>query len=78
MKYMTLMITSSLLAACSYLPGKEAADNRASVKVDCSGAVGWEECFRKADSHCRTGFDIFNKEENMVTGLRSLTFACKK
>lgn len=67
----------SLLSACSTLSPNKTVDTREWVNVDCSGAAGWEACYKKAESRCPNGFDIASKEENLVTGLRSFAYACR-
>lgn len=76
MKKYAAISTVLFLAACSSMPGKS-TDNREWLTVSCSGAAGWKVCFDAAQRECPKGFDIANKQENLVTGLRSFEFACK-
>ena len=46
--------------------------------VSCSGFKGWQDCTTYALQACPNGFEIKNKEENLVWQARELTFQCKK
>jgi len=67
-----------LLTACSSVFPNKTTETREWQTVNCSGAAGWEVCFRKAEARCPNGFDTANREENMVTGLRAFAVSCRK
>ena len=67
-----------LLAACSSIFPNKTTDAREWQTANCSGAAGWEVCFKKAESRCPNGFDTADREENPVTGLRKFAFVCRK
>lgn len=77
MRRMYLVLLAVSVYGCGTLSDKT-ADTREWLAVSCSGAVGWDACFKRASTLCPRGFDMANKEENLVTGLRSFSFACKK
>jgi len=67
-----------LLAACSSIFPNKTTETREWQTANCSGALDWNVCYKKAESRCPNGFDTANREENMVTGLRKFQFACRK
>jgi hypothetical protein len=77
MRTLLLIAIAATLAACASEP-KQASNNREWITVSCSGAVGWKACSDKGMQLCPNGFDIANKEENLITGLRSYQIACKR
>ena len=77
MRNVMLFCLLGMLASCASTGGKT-ADNREWVRVTCSGAAGWTVCTDKSLALCPNGYDIANKEENLVTGLRAYEIACKK
>jgi len=70
--------TIILLSSCSSLLPAKATDTREWFTTDCNNASGWDICHKKAGARCPSGYDIANKEENMLTGLRKFEFACRK
>ncbi len=78
MNKIAVVVLTILLSACSSIFPNSTKDTRAWQTADCSGAAGWDVCTKKAKSHCPNGFEIANKQENMVTGLRSFEFSCRK
>lgn len=72
----TALIT--LLSACSSILPNKVTDTREWQAADCTGSAGWEACYNKAESRCKSGYDIANREENMLSGLRTFSFACRK
>lgn len=77
MKTSAALLLVLMLSACAEL-GLTKSDNRELTRIDCSGAAGWAVCYKQADTRCPSGFDIMQKEENLITGLRSISIACKK
>jgi hypothetical protein len=75
-KVIPAIFTLCLCACSSVLPNK-AVETREWKTAECSGAQSWVDCNRQADSHCSKGYDIANKEENLVTGLRRFEFSCR-
>ena len=65
----------ALLTSCTTMPQKY--QHNLGV-VSCSGFKGWQDCTAYALQACPNGFDIKNKEENLVLQARALTFQCKK
>lgn len=66
------------LSACSSVFPNKTTDPREWQTADCSGAAGWEACYAKAESRCPKGYDIANREENILSGLRTFAFTCRK
>lgn len=76
MRKLLMACVIAALTACASTPKQ--ADNREWVRVTCSGAVGWNVCAEKGLALCPNGYDIADKEENLITGLRAYAVACKK
>lgn len=76
MKNLLIVSMLAALTACASTPKQ--ADTREWIRVTCSGAAGWTACTDKSLALCPNGYDIANKEENLVTGLRAYEIACKK
>lgn len=77
MQNATSIMLILLLSACSTIFPNKTIDSRVWNTAECSGAAGWETCFRKADSICLNGYDMAKKQESPITLLRSFEFACK-
>jgi hypothetical protein len=74
----SFMVLMLLLGSCSAVLPNKNVETRQWQTADCSGAAGWETCFRKADYRCPNGYDFANKEENPISGLRKFQFSCRK
>jgi len=64
-----------LLTSCTGI-SQQGHDNL--LVVSCSGFKGWQDCTSYAFHGCPNGFEIKNKQENLVLQARELTFQCKK
>lgn len=77
MKKIGLGMIVVLMTGCA-APGIEKQQARSAwVTVTCSGFSGWGSCIRQAQNACRHGYDVANQEENPVTQMRSMQYACK-
>jgi hypothetical protein len=45
--------------------------------VSCSSNKGWDACMMAASKACPKGFNLRNKEEDMMTQKRNMQFSCK-
>jgi hypothetical protein len=74
MKNLALILAAITIAGCSTTPNK---DRREWIEVTCSGFADWSHCYQKAKNICPNGYNMANREENLVTQKRSVLISCK-
>jgi len=80
-----IVILLALLSSCAQLmhgqsqPVKAINEKQGIFFTSCSGAVeDWASCHNKAIQTCPKGYQILDKSEDVMGGIRKQTFQCKK
>lgn len=69
-----MIITAILLSNCGMAPSK---DKREWLTLSCSGFAHWDQCYQKASNYRPNGYDMANREENLITQGRTMQVSCK-
>ena len=84
MKSLTILIAVFLAACSSLMNGANTAqpvlvkDSKQQIMfTSCTGAVeDWGSCSRKANKACSNGYEVLNRDEDIVGAKREITFKC--
>jgi hypothetical protein len=76
------LILSAWLTACAMGPFSakrdlESGDRQEGTVISCSGYKSWGACQESAAKMCPNGYEIYSKEESLVSQERTLRINCK-
>jgi hypothetical protein len=82
MQRLSFILITILLAGCATGPFSQKRDidnggQQQGMVISCSGYKSWADCDRAAANACPKGYDVINKEENIITQGRTLRINCK-